>query len=269
MNQSDLHTTYALVTLAVCTVINVAAYFVERSTGLNAVQAVSGACVAVACVMTMLLRGTCFPRQVISTLLMSCWGFRLSWYLVRRGQRRDQAFVLDRILWASLVALPVVLCNTMQDHAYRSTGIEVFAVAVAFTGLCIETAADYWKHEWFTLAPTERPGPVCTSGLWHYSRHPNLFGEIMFQWGIYFIVRPVDNWLIILCPLYTTLQVLFMPGGMLTQEAARAKRFGTDESYITYRITTPPIIPFWPKLYAKMNRGECSPLLCCNFDSHV
>lgn len=265
LSQPDQHRTYIAIAVAICSVINVCAYWVERMTHLNAVQAVSGLCVAVASLVTLVLRGTYFPRQIIATQLAVLWGARLSFYLMQRGMRRNGLFVFDRIVWSSVVAAPIVLCNTMQTHAYRSTFVESLSFFTMLVGLVLETLADEQKLEWFRTPATERGSvPVCTTGLWRFSRHPNLFGELLFQWGVYALVRPVDSSWIVICPLFCTLQVLLLEGGARSQELARAKRFGADEDYQIYRTMTSLIVPCPPALYQRLSL-RMRWLCCCDF----
>lgn len=238
-------------------------------------DAAAGASVALACLITLLLRGLYFPRQVISTVLMMAWGARLSVFLWRRvppseATRAERAPVLTRVAWATACALPCVVCNTQQRHIYRSTLVELTSLCAATAALFIEHAADSQKAAWF-LKHSERPGksdmepPVCADGLWAYSRHPNLFSELMFHWSIFCIVHPVESWFIIFCPLYITLCILILPGGVATQEMSRNKKYALYPSYQRYKNATPPLFPA-PGLYSFL--GSVAPtarrVLCCN-----
>lgn len=55
-------------------------------------------------------------------------------------------------------------------------------------------------------------GGICTVGLWNYSRHPNYLGEILFWWGIYFILLSVapTYWWTIIGPLSNNALFLFI-----------------------------------------------------------
>ncbi len=93
-----------------------------------------------------------------------------------------------------------------------------------------------------------------TDGLWRYSRNPNLFFEILFHWGVYFIVKPVDSSLVIISPLFNTLMIMYLPGGIRTREAERNSRFELYPSYLSYRATTSPCIPMGTYVYELLRR---------------
>jgi steroid 5-alpha reductase family enzyme len=88
-----------------------------------------------------------------------------------------------------------------------------------------------------------------TSGWWHYSRNPNLFFEIVFHWGIYFIVKPVNSPFVVFSPLFNTLMIMYLPGGISTREKDRNKRFELYPAYVSYRDSTSPCFPMSPRVY--------------------
>ena len=117
------------------------------------------------------------------------------------------------------------------------------------------------KLEWHAKHPV-RPGkgdvepPVCAQGLWAWSRHPNLFFEIAFQWCLYAIVSPVERPAVVACPLLLTAMILFLPGGVIPQEIARRKLYCLYPSYVRYTTDTPTFFPF---PLARSTLGACAP----------
>jgi len=211
-------------------------------------EAASGSSVAAACLLTLLARGTYFPRQVTSTALVVAWGARLSRFLYARPLEREVINVFMRIVWSMLCALPVIICNTQQRERYRTTAGECAGVFVALAALCLEHVSDSQKQRWHARH-AQRPTradvepPVCAVGLWRYSRHPNLFFELLFHWSIYVIVRPVEAPFVVLSPVALTVLVLFFPGGVLTQELSRNAQYGLYPAYALYRKETPLFFP--------------------------
>jgi len=136
---------------------------------------------------------------------------------------------------------------------YRSTTYEGVNIALAFIALYFENLADAQKLQWHVSNLNQRPTrgdaqpPVCSSGLWSQSRHPNMFFELLFHWCIYFILRPAlsgeDEFVILLCPLALTFLIILLPGGVATQEMERNKLYELYPSYQMYKSTTPVLFP--------------------------
>ncbi len=71
--------------------------------------------------------------------------------------------------------------------AMPSSGPPSLLVWIGFglsaVGLTVEALAD-WQMTRFRRQ-RRSPGEVMDRGLWRYSRHPNYFGEMLVQWGLY------------------------------------------------------------------------------------
>jgi len=228
----------------------------------RAFEAASGLSVALVCVVTLLMRGTYFDRQVLVTVLMSCWGTRLSYFLYTRKLDSNQN-VVSRIVWATVCALPAVVCNTSQREGYRTTPVELVCAVTAFASVVLEAIADTQKQEWHASnVHTGRPGrasdepPVCAVGLWALSRHANLFFELSFHWSVFFVVRPVEAPWIALCPLVLTALIHLMPGGIVAREMERTKLYAFHLAYLRYRDETPVLVPL-PLLKGALE--QCNP----------
>lgn len=247
---SNGHLEYSTIALLLVAFINIGACGLVRFWGSDTrlFEAASGVGVAATCLLTLLIRGTYFPRQVISTTLVVFWSLRLAAFLYVRGLKKERLNVLVRVIWSLLCAIPVVICNTRQAEVYESTQVETIALTLAGGAIVMEHLADAQKMEWHARH-AHRPGrgevetPVCTQGLWAYSRHANLFFELLFQWCIYVIVRPVEQPAIVACPVVLTVMILFFPGGVLSQEVERGKLYGMYPSYVRYVQTVPVLFP--------------------------
>ena len=142
-------------------------------------------------------------RRVLVTVLVSIWGLRLATYIgIRsRGKGEDPRYeaMLDRAggsraryalvsiyltqavgLW--FISLPVQVAMFEQ----RPPGVLTWiGTAVWVVGFFFESVGD-WQLNRFKADPANQ-GQVMDRGLWHYTRHPNYFGDATMWWGLYLI----------------------------------------------------------------------------------
>jgi steroid 5-alpha reductase family enzyme len=84
------------------------------------------------------------------------------------------------VMW--FVSLPVQVA--MYERS--ATGLLTWIGTAVFTvGLFFETVGD-WQLSRFKAEPDSQ-GRVMDRGLWHYTRHPNYFGDACVWWGLYLI----------------------------------------------------------------------------------
>ena len=111
-------------------------------------------------------------------------------------------------------------------------------IIVSLFWLIIEAIADKQLSQFIK---TKKPGQIFMTGLYHYSRHPNYFGESMFWLGISLISLPFSSlgliWFIVI-----TFLLLFVSWVPL-QEA----RYAGRPEWETYKSRTSVLIPWWPK----------------------
>jgi len=132
--------------------------------------------------LTMVLGGTYYPRQVLLTVSVMVWGTRLSGYLLYRiivtgkDERFDDknrgfslefaAFWVFQAVWVMTVSSPVVLVNS-QCQASANTPLGVtdwVGFGIFALGLVIETVSDQQKFN-FRNNPANK-GKWCAVGLW-------------------------------------------------------------------------------------------------------
>ena len=145
------------------------------------------------------------PRAVLTLVLATLWGARLGLYIGTRnwgGEDRRYARLRQHItdqgrsyVLYSLRAVflfqgvAMVICTLPLLVAIATPGdgrlglIGGLAAAVITIGLVMEALAD-WQMAHFRRTRTTQ-GVVMDRGLWHYSRHPNYFGEMLVQWGFF------------------------------------------------------------------------------------
>jgi len=235
-------------------------------------------------VLTFILSGTYYWRQILVTVSIILWGLRLSGYLLYRiikigedkrfDDTRDSffkflAFWTFQAIWVFTVSLPVMFLNApgaaFTPHPLPNGGFTIWDIlgGIMFgIGLITETISDQQKFN-FRNNPSNR-GKWCDVGLWKYSRHPNYFGEILLWWGVFVISISIitGDTLFrisgILSPLFTCTILLFFSGIPLLEAKADSK-FSGNPLYLEYKKATPPLVP-WPGY-------SCLPsplkLLCC------
>ncbi|CAN1856379.1 hypothetical protein LINPERHAP1_LOCUS42063 [Linum perenne] len=217
-------------------------------------------------VLTIILKGTWYFRQVVLTVLVVIWGLRLGVFLLMRilqwgeDRRFDEmrsnfgklaVFWTFQAIWVWTVSLPVTVVNASD----RDPGFEIRDIIgwiMWSIGTSFEATADQQKLT-FKNSPDNR-GKWCNVGVWKYTRHPNYFGEILLWWGIFVASAPVlkgAEWLVILGPIFLTLLLLFLSGLPLLEDSAD-KKYGNVAAYRMYKRRTSPLIPLPPSLYEKL-----------------
>ncbi|KAI4329999.1 hypothetical protein MLD38_028314 [Melastoma candidum] len=216
--------------------------------------------------LTFILKGTWYFRQIVLTVLVVVWGLRLALFLLMRilqwgeDRRFDEmrtnlgklaVFWIFQAVWVWTVSLPVTVVNaSSKDPSLEA--VDVIGWILWVIGFLAEAIADQQKLS-FKNAEENR-GKWCNVGLWRYSRHPNYFGEILLWWGIFISATPVlsgAEWLVVLGPIFLTLLLLFVSGIPLLEESAD-KKFANVAAYRAYKRTTSPLIPLPITLYGSL-----------------
>lgn len=200
-------------------------------------------------------------RNTLLGLLVAIWAVRLGSFLLVRVKRVGKDVRFDQLkqnvlpfamVW-SISALWVILTLAAALAAMTSAkqqNMDIFAylgLAIWITGFGIEVIADSQKTR-FRKNP-ENSDTFISTGLWACSRHPNYLGEIILWVGIAVIAFPVlSGWqyLTLLSPFFVFF-LLTKVSGVPMLETKSEKKWGDDETYLTYRNSTPVLFPRWPK----------------------
>lgn len=140
--------------------------------------------------------------QWLSTVLVSIWGLRLTYYLAKRnlGHGEDPRYQAmrrkspDSFWWKSfftvyalqgvimfIVSLPVQVVHLPE--ARRSISfLAVLGLVVWAVGFYFEAVGDHQMAQ-FKADPANK-GKVMDQGLWAWTRHPNYFGDATQWWGL-------------------------------------------------------------------------------------
>lgn len=196
--------------------------------------------------------------SLLLLLIVALWSLRLSLYLAwrNRGKPEDRryhamrernphfatqslvtVFGLQAVL-AWFISLPLAAAL----YAPAPFGwLHVAALALFAIGLFFEASAD-WQLARFKQNPANR-GKVLNRGVWHYSRHPNYFGEAC-QWWAFFLFALASGyaWTIV-SPLLMTFLLLKVSGVALLEKDIGERR----PAYRHYVETTPAFVPWFPR----------------------
>jgi len=147
------------------------------------------------------LSGGGHPRRELVFALALVWGLRLGAYLLWRnaGQGEDPRYRAmrrrhgERFALVSLtsvfglqgalqwiVSLPIQLTQAAPGAAQLGA-LDTLGVTLWSGGMLFEVLGDLQLAR-FKADPASQ-GQVMDRGLWHYTRHPNYFGDFLVWWG--------------------------------------------------------------------------------------
>lgn len=201
-------------------------------------------------------------RSIAVALLAVAWALRLGLYITlrNRGHGEDRryrqmrernqphfglkslylVFGLQAVLaWIVTAPLLVGIAGT------RPLGlVDAVGAALAAFGIVFEAVADAQMAR-FKSSPTER-GRVMDRGLWHYSRHPNYFGEACVWWGLWLTAMGAAGWAgawTAISPVLITVLLLRVSGVRLLEKDMAERR----PDYQDYIARTHAFIPGPPR----------------------
>lgn len=198
-------------------------------------------------------------RQVLLLVCVSIWALRLCVYLTWRnwGPHEDLRYVAIRnnnqphfwlksfyIVFLFQMVLAWIISLPLLGASLSSTDLNLLdyiGAAIWLFGFVWETAAD-WQLARFKAKP-ENKGQVLNTGVWHYSRHPNYFGESCLWWGYYLIALSAGAWWSLPAPLLMTFLLLKVSGVSLLENDIGERR----PAYSAYIQSTNAFIPGKPK----------------------
>ncbi len=205
------------------------------------------------------------PRKLLLLTLVTIWGLRLTLHILRRnfGKPEDfryqkwrqengtswwwksllKVFLLQGLLmWVISTPLPVTMLSVSPA---RLTWLDFLGLAVWIVGFFFEAVGDI-QLTLFRKDPANK-GKVLNTGVWHYTRHPNYFGDATQWWAYYLISVAGGGWWTIFSPIIMTLFLLRVSGVVLLEKTLAVEKPG----YREYIEATSPFIPWFPKKLKK------------------
>ncbi len=197
--------------------------------------------------------------EIIPSLLIIIWGFRLTIHIAERkiGKPEDfryakwrdewqffyirsffQIFLFQALLMY-IIIFPLIKIYS-QDNL-KMGPVYYLGIIVWIIGFLFEVIGD-WQLRKFKQKKINK-GHIIQSGLWKYTRHPNYFGESTVWWGIFLIATGAGtSFLVIISPLLITYLLLFVSGVPLLE-----KHYEDNSEYQEYAKKTNKFLPWFPK----------------------
>lgn len=198
---------------------------------------------------------------MISALLVSIWGLRLFIHIAKRNWRKhedDHRYQLLRNNWGS-AAKRKAYTNVFLLQALLVMVVSLPMIGIAFAGprtpnigtylgwfiwsvgIVVETLADYQLS---SFLKSRAPGShaIMDQGLWHYSRHPNYFGELTSWWGAAVVAFSIGSWWGAIGAVAITLLITKISGIPPLE-----RHYDGNRAYDAYRTRTSVLIPLPPK----------------------
>ena len=220
-------------------------------------------CAAVGWVAYLTAKGT-DPRATIMLAIATIWGVRLGLYIgIRNWGAEDRRYARLRKhiedqgrnytlyslravfgfqgLSMFICTLPIVVAIATPGRGELGV-IGWIGVALWAVGFIFETVAD---QQMTAFRASRTPGQVMDRGLWRYSRHPNYFGEMLVQWGMW-LVAAETGWIgvaTVIAPALLSYMIIGPLGANLLERRLGKKNPGYDE----YARRTSAFIPMPPK----------------------
>lgn len=201
-------------------------------------------------------------RQLLVLVLVSIWSLRLGGHILFRnaGHGEDYRYVKmrenagDAFWWRSLVTVfflqgvlmwiisAPLLAAVHSDEPDHLAITDYIGVAVWAIGFFFEAVGDFQLVRF--KANPENKGKVMDRGLWHFTRHPNYFGDATLWWGFFFIAAGTPWGVVtVFAPAIMTFMLLRVSGVAMLERTIGRRRLGYDE----YIRRTSAFIPMPPK----------------------
>jgi steroid 5-alpha reductase family enzyme len=148
-------------------------------------------------------------------------------------------FILNGFM-GIIMSLPIMVINSCSAEDAFSW-IDAVIMMVWSMGFYCEAISDLQLYA-FLRNPANK-GKIMDQGLWHYSRHPNYFGEIVMWWAMYLFALSVPyGYLTIISPLAVSTTLIFVTGIPWTEGA-----MASNPAYQEYKKKTSMLIPWRPR----------------------
>ena len=202
------------------------------------------------------------PRRWLLCTLVTVWGFRLAAHLWQRNHGKGEDYRYQSIRkrvgpsfwWSSffivfglqglliwLISLPLQVAQA-DARPFELTWLDYFGLLVWIVGFAFEALGDDQLKRF--KANPQNKGKVMDQGLWHYTRHPNYFGDALQWWGLWLIALNTPYGLMtIFSPFLMTLLLLKISGVSLLEKTLTK----TKPGYESYMRRTNAFLPWPPK----------------------
>jgi len=202
------------------------------------------------------------PAKIVLLVLVAIWGLRLSIYLAWRniGKGEDfryrefrrqygeknywwisffQTFLLQGILmW--VISLPLLGIN-LNSSSPNLEVLDFVGIFVWLIGFVFEAGGDFQLAR-FRKDITNK-GKVLDTGFWHYTRHPNYFGDSAVWWGYGLLCVSTGSYWYVTGSVLMTLLIIKVSGVALLEKSLKEAK----PQYHDYIRKTSSFIPWFPQ----------------------
>jgi len=202
------------------------------------------------------------PVKIILLILVALWGLRLSIYLAWRniGKPEDfryqefrkkygdknywwisyfQTFLLQGILMG-IISLPLLGVNLYATS--RSLNfLDYIGILAWVIGFVFEAGGDMQLARFKKNKGNK--GKVLDTGFWHYTRHPNYFGDSAVWWGFGLLCLSAGSYWLVAGSVIMTLLIIKVSGVALLEKSLKEQK----PEYRDYILKTNSFIPWFPK----------------------
>lgn len=197
--------------------------------------------------------GPRLPEHYVALALVTVWGARLGLHIARRNWNRPedpryagfkyplvQVFGLQGLLLLLIACAPALIIAS-PSFAPELLWVRVAGAAAWAVGFVFESVGDAQLAAF--LRDPDNKGRVMDRGLWHYTRHPNYFGEATMWWGIWLLAAGSPLWLwLLVSPVTITVLVRYVSGVPMLERRMRG-----NPAYEAYQARTSVFFPLPPK----------------------
>lgn len=198
--------------------------------------------------------------QMIITLMVTLWGLRLFYYIMKRnwGKREDFRYQKFRQDWGKnvilraffqvymlqgffmyIIAQPIIMMYGINSDPM--TLFVILGIVIWLVGYYFEVVGDAQLRVF--KAKPENKGKIMQEGLWQYTRHPNYFGEATMWWGIWLVAFAYNiPFISIVSPVTITVLLLYVSGVPLLEKAMQDR-----PGYKEYAAMTNVFFPWFKK----------------------
>jgi steroid 5-alpha reductase family enzyme len=203
-----------------------------------------------------------FPiRKLILLVLATIWGMRLTLHILIRnwGKPEDfryqkwrnesgkswwikslfQVFLLQGLLmW--MISAPLLAAQYFHV-ASSLIWLDYLAILIWVIGFFFEAAGDAQLSQF--RANASNKGKLLNTGVWHYTRHPNYFGDSTQWWAYYLLALAAGGWWTFFSPIIMTIFLIKISGVVMLEKTLAE----TKPGYRDYMSTTSSFIPWFPR----------------------
>ena len=200
-------------------------------------------------------------HKLLLLTLVTIWGLRLTIYILMRNWRKPEDFRYQKwrqesgktwwikslfqvfllqggLMW--VISTPLLAAQYYRVNL-QFTWLDGLAILLWAIGFIFEAFGDAQLAKF--RANSANRGKLLNTGVWHYTRHPNYFGDSAQWWAFYLLALAAGGWWTIFSPILMTLFLIRVSGVALLEKTLA----NTKPGYREYMESTSAFLPWFPK----------------------